>query len=81
MKNYYKTDGLLFQELCVDAKRNMQINGNRNWEQLASDNLKKTWFSIIESTGGAVTANPKGHPKAIAMYHIEQALSIIEKLK
>jgi len=70
--NLYPTSQQLFSELVNERKKRKD---NVTFDFLALEHLKKSWFAIVEATGGGAMpiANSKRFEER-AMFHIEQAL-------
>lgn len=69
--NLYLTDKELFVNLCKERRESKEISFNK----LAIDHLKKSWFSVIEKTGGGAEANIDSvNYEERALAHIENAI-------
>ena len=69
MESLYITDRELFSKLAKERDLDKGIT----WDTLVLINLKKSWFSLIESTGGGAKPNFNSEKSE------EVALALIEK--
>lgn len=71
----YTENRASFERLIEERKKT-----GMTWGELAVDNLLKSWFAIIESTGGAAEANENSpHQEERILFHIEKALKEIKQ--
>lgn len=65
----------LFKELCLERRN----DGYNPFNILANQHLIKSWFAIVESTGGGVKSNENSErPEERCLFHIEKAIEIMK---
>lgn len=73
-ENMYEKEKELFQQLASERST------EKGYGTLSLEHLKKSWFAVVESSGGAAESDKdSSYKEEKALYYIEKAIQALEK--